>query len=43
MLFPIAPTEFWKQMKTMVEDIVAAKLNQTAIPQEKDHLPKKLY
>lgn len=28
MLFPIAPKEYWKQMRTMIEEVVEAKMNQ---------------
>ena len=27
MLFPIAPTEFWKQIKIIIEDAIAEKLS----------------
>lgn len=27
MLFPIAPKEFWKQMRIMMEEVVEAKIN----------------
>jgi predicted DNA-binding transcriptional regulator AlpA len=41
MLFPIAPGEFWKQIKATVEEVVNAKLNQTIIQPTTDHLPEK--
>ena len=42
MLFPMSSVEFWKQMKTLVEDVVEQKLN-AAIPKElpPSHLPDK--
>lgn len=41
MLFPMAPEEFWKQIKATIEEVVNSKLNQTAIPPSTDHLPGK--
>lgn len=41
MLFPIAPSEFWKQMKIIIEDAVADKLNQQKTSQPNSHLPAK--
>lgn len=29
MLFPVSPTEFWKQIKIMMEEVVDAKLSST--------------
>lgn len=29
MLFPVSPTEFWKQIKLMMEEVVDAKLSST--------------
>lgn len=29
MLFPVSPSEFWKQIKTMMEEVVDAKLSST--------------
>ena len=41
MLFPIAPAEFWKQIRTTIEEVVNEKLNhQTASPSV-SHLPEK--
>src|SRR6478736_6613582 len=40
MLFPIAPAEFWKQIKTTIEEVVKANNNQT-VNQPPDHLPEK--
>ncbi len=41
MLFPMAPGEFWKQIKATVEEVVNAKLTQTITPPPTDHLPEK--
>jgi predicted DNA-binding transcriptional regulator AlpA len=41
MLFPMAPEEFWKQIKTTIEEVVNSKMNQTAVPPLTDHLPEK--
>ncbi len=41
MLFPMAPDEFWKQIKATVEEVVNAKINQTSIQHPTDHLPEK--
>ena len=41
MLFPMAPGEFWKQIKATVEEVVKANLNQTSIQPPTDHLPEK--
>ncbi len=41
MLFPMAPAEFWKQIRTTIEEVVNEKLNQqTAFPPV-SHLPEK--
>ena len=42
MLFPVSPTEFWKQIKTMMEEVVDAKLS-SAVNTEKraGDLPEK--
>jgi len=41
MLFPMAPAEFWKQIRTTIEEVVNEKLNhQTASPPV-SHLPEK--
>lgn len=32
MLFPMAPGEFWKQMRTIIEEVVNEKLNQLPVP-----------
>ena len=41
MLFPIAPSEFWKQIKIIIEDAIAEKLNQQKISQTNCQLPAK--
>jgi predicted DNA-binding transcriptional regulator AlpA len=41
MLFPMAPAEFWKQIKATVEEVVNAKNNQPTIQPPTDHLPEK--
>ncbi len=41
MLFPIAPTEFWKQIKTTIEEVVSEKLSQQITNQPNSHLPEK--
>ena len=41
MLFPMAPAEFWKQIKATVEEVVNAKMNQTISQPPTDHLPEK--
>jgi excisionase family DNA binding protein len=41
MLFPIAPSEFWKQIKVIIEDAIAEKLSQQKISPTNNHLPEK--
>ena len=41
MLFPMAPQEFWKQIKSTVEEVVKANINQTSFQPPTDHLPEK--
>ena len=41
MLFPITPSEFWKQIKIIIEDVIAEKLNQQKISPPTSHLPEK--
>jgi excisionase family DNA binding protein len=42
MLFPVSPTEFWKQIKTMMEEVVDAKLSSsTTIDKRAADLPEK--
>ena len=40
MLFPITPSEFWKQIK-IIENAIAEKLNQQQNSPAKSHLPEK--
>ena len=41
-LFPMAPAEFWKQIKTTIEEVVNEKINQSfQPPQSTSHLPEK--
>ncbi|MEJ7823212.1 MAG: helix-turn-helix domain-containing protein [Chitinophagaceae bacterium] len=41
MLFPIAPTEFWKQIRTTIDEVVAERLSQKTSLQTNPHLPEK--
>lgn len=41
MLFPIAPGEFWKQIRSTIEEVVKANINQTNYQPTPDHLPEK--
>lgn len=41
MLFPIAPSEFWKQIKIIIEDVIAEKLSQQKLSPPNNHLPEK--
>lgn len=41
MLFPMAPQEFWKQIKATVEEVVKANIHQTSFQPSTDHLPEK--
>ena len=41
MLFPMAPAEFWKQIKATVEEVVNEKINQPFQSPSTDHLPEK--
>jgi predicted DNA-binding transcriptional regulator AlpA len=42
MLFPIAPAEFWKQIKTTIEEVVNKKISQSfQPPTTTSHLPEK--
>ena len=41
MLFPIAPTEFWKQIRTAIDEVVTEKLSQQITLQTNPHLPEK--
>lgn len=41
MLFPITPSEFWKQIRTIIDDVVTEKLSQQNLSQTNSHLPDK--
>ena len=41
MLFPITPSEFWKQIKIIIEDVIAEKLKQQKFTSPNSHLPEK--
>ena len=42
MLFPVSPTEFWKQIKTMMEEVVEQKLTASARKElPPSHLPER--
>jgi hypothetical protein len=41
MLFPMAPAEFWKQIRSTIEDVVKENINQSFHPPSTDHLPEK--
>ncbi|HUZ61068.1 MAG TPA: helix-turn-helix domain-containing protein [Hanamia sp.] len=41
MLFPITPSEFWKQIKMIIENVIAEKLSQQKISPPNSHLPEK--
>ena len=41
MLFPITPTEFWKQIRTTIDEVVTERLSQQLSLQTNPHLPEK--
>ena len=41
MLFPIPPSEFWKQIRTTLEEVVNEKLSHQSPPPLPTHLPEK--
>ena len=41
MLFPMAPAEFWKQIRSTIEEVVSEKINQSTLQPPADHLPEK--
>ena len=41
MLFPMAPAEFWKQIRITIEEVVNEKINQPFQPPLTEHLPEK--
>ena len=43
MLFPITPTEFWKQIRITIDEVVTEKLSQQLPLQANPHLPEKAF
>ena len=43
MLFPITPSEFWKQIRTTIEEVVTEKLSLTLQQQTNSPLPEKAF
>ncbi len=41
MLFPITPSEFWKQIRIIIEETMAEKLSQQKVSPTNPHLPEK--
>ena len=41
MLFPMAPAEFWKQIRSTIEEVVSENINQPFQLPPTDHLPEK--
>ncbi len=41
MLFPITPSEFWKQIRITMEEVVTEKLNKPLTTYTHSHLPEK--
>ncbi len=41
MLFPITPSEFWKQIRATIDEVVTEKLSQQNLSRTKSHLPDK--
>ena len=41
MLFPMAPAEFWKQIRSTIEEVVNEKIKQPFQQPPTDHLPEK--
>lgn len=41
MLFPMAPAEFWKQIRSTIEEVVNEKINQPFQSPPTNHLPEK--
>ncbi len=41
MLFPITPSEFWKQIRITIDEVVTEKLSQQLPLQTNSHLPEK--
>lgn len=41
MLFPIAPSEFWKQIRAVIDEVVSEKLSQQNLFKKRSCLPEK--
>ncbi len=41
MLFPITPTEFWKQIRTTIDEVITERLSKQIINQSHTNLPEK--
>ena len=41
MLFPMAPAEFWKQIRSTIDEVVKENINQPFNSPPTDHLPEK--
>jgi excisionase family DNA binding protein len=41
MLFPITPTEFWKQIRITIDEVITEKLSHQLPPPTTSHLPEK--
>ncbi len=41
MLFPITPSEFWKQIRITIDEVVSERLSQQSPLQTNPHLPEK--
>ncbi len=42
MLFPITPSEFWKQIRITIDEVVTEKLKHQNLSPTKSHLPEKV-
>ena len=41
MLFPIAPSEFWKRIRITIDEVITEKLSQRISQSSSQHLPEK--
>ena len=41
MLFPMSPVEFWKQIRSTIDEVVKENISQPLQPLTTDHLPEK--
>ena len=41
MLFPITPSEFWKQIRITIDEVITEKLSHQLLQQPNPHLPEK--